>query len=77
VNVLICGGISDFTGRLLMGNGIQIIPMVSGGAEEVLNHFVKGNLDVKTMSISPVRETSRYRGRGGRHRRRGSVSTKR
>ena len=77
VNVLICGGISDFTGRLLMGNGIEIIPMVSGEAEEVLNHFVRGNLDVKTTSISPVRETGKYRGRRGRHRRRGSVFTKR
>ena len=77
VNVLICGGISGFTVRLLMGNGIEVIPMVSGEAEEVLNHFVKGNLDVKTTSVLPVRETGRYRGRGGRHRRRGSVFTKR
>ena len=76
VNVLICGGISDFTGRLLLGNGIEIIPMVSGEAEDVLNHFVEGNLDVKT-SVSPVREIGGYRGRGGRHRRRGSIFRKR
>ncbi len=42
VNVLICGGINGFFVRLLMGNGIEVICMVSGEAEEVLNHFIDG-----------------------------------
>lgn len=77
VHVLICGGISDFAGRLLIGNGIKVIPMVSGEAEEVLNHFVKGNLDVKTAPLPPARERGRYREGRGRRRRRGSVFIKR
>jgi len=77
VNVLICGGVSNFTGRLLMSNGIEVIPMVSGEAEEVLNHFVKGNLDVKIAPITPAKETGRYRGGRGGYRRRGSVFKKR
>ena len=72
VNVLICGGISDFTVRLLMGNGIEVISMVSGEAEEVLNHFINGNLDVATIPIFPRRITGRYRGRRGRCRSRGN-----
>ena len=77
VTVLICGGISNFTGRLLMSNGIEVIPMVSGEADEVLNHFIKGNMDVKKAPITPAKETGRYSGRRGRYRRRGSVFTKR
>ena len=77
VNVLLCGGISDFAGRLLVGNGIEVFPMISGEAEEVLNHFIKGNLDVKRTSVSIERGTGRYRGRRGRYRRRRSVFTKR
>ncbi len=66
VNVLICGGISIFFVRLLMGNGIEVISMVSGEAEEVLNHFVNGNLDTETTSISPMRITGTHRVRRGR-----------
>lgn len=68
VNVLICGGINGFFVRLLMGNGIEVICMVSGEAEEVLNHFIDGNLDVATTSISPMKITGRHRGRRGRFR---------
>ena len=65
VNVMICGGISVFFVRLLMGNGIEVIPMVSGEAEEVLNHFINGNLGVATTPISPMRRTGMHRGRRG------------
>ena len=62
VNVLICGGINGFFVRLLMGNGIEVICMVSGEAEEVLNHFIDGNLDVATTPTSPMKITGRHRG---------------
>lgn len=71
VNLLICGGISDFVGRLLVGNGIEIIPMIYGEAEEALNHFVKGHLNGKRRSLSIATESGRYRGGRGRHRKRG------
>ena len=68
VNVLICGGINGFFVRLLMGNGIEVIPMVSGEAEEVLNKFINGNLDVATTTTSQMKITGRHRGRRGRCR---------
>jgi predicted Fe-Mo cluster-binding NifX family protein len=45
VNVMICGGISHFSQRLIVDKGIDLIPMVSGEAEEVLTLFINGNLD--------------------------------
>ena len=44
VKVLICGGISSFCHRLIVDNGIRIIPMIQGEIEEVLNHFINGSL---------------------------------
>jgi len=66
VDVLICGGISEFFVRLLMSNGIEVIPMVSGEAEEVLHLFINGNLDLVTTPIPLVRRFGRHRGRRGR-----------
>ena len=42
VTVLICGGISNFSVRLLSDNGIKVIPMVAGEIEDVLEQFVDG-----------------------------------
>ena len=44
VKVLICGGISSFCHRLIIDNGIRVIPMIQGEIEEVLNRFISGNL---------------------------------
>ena len=63
VDVLICGGISEFFVRLLMSNGIEVIPMVSGEAEEVLHLFINGNLDAATTPIPSARRFGRHRGR--------------
>ena len=63
VNVLICGGISDFSVRLLMGNGIEVIPMVAGEVEDVLNLFINDNL---TSAIIPIVSGRRYAHRPGR-----------
>lgn len=41
VDKVICNGIDDFSSRLLQGMGINVIPLVSGEAEEVLNNYVK------------------------------------
>jgi predicted Fe-Mo cluster-binding NifX family protein len=51
VNVLICGGISTFAQRLAVANGIDVIPMVQGEIEEVLNLFMGGDLG---SAIIPV-----------------------
>ena len=66
VNVLICGGINNFSVRLIMGNGIEIIPMVQGEVEEVLNLFINGDLNSSIMPVMQGRRTIRHRGRKGR-----------
>ena len=71
VNVLICGGISEFSARLLMGNGIEVIPMVIGEVEEVLNLFIDGNLHSVIIPIIPRVGYGYHRGRRGRRGRGG------
>ena len=44
VHVLICGAISRSLAALLAGEGIEIIPLVSGSVEEVLTSYLNGNL---------------------------------
>lgn len=44
VDILICGAISRPFLRMLMASGINIIPEISGHAEEVLEAYLKGNL---------------------------------
>lgn len=68
VNVLLCGGISDFSVRLLIGNGIEVIPMVTGEVEGVLNLFINGNLHSVIIPIIPRMEYGYHRGRRGRCR---------
>jgi predicted Fe-Mo cluster-binding NifX family protein len=63
VNVLICGGISTFTRRLAVGNGIDVIPMVQGEIEEVLNLFMGGDL---SSAIIPISSGKGYRHQGKR-----------
>ena len=69
VTVVICGGISNFSIRLLAENGMQVIPMVTGELEEVLNQFVNGHLDTAPMSFSQKGKSARYRLRKGKCRR--------
>ena len=66
INVLICGGIHNFSQRLIIGNGINVIPMVQGEVDEVLDLFIKGNLSSSAASTIPgkrFRRNSRRRGR--------------
>ena len=71
VNVLICGGISDFSMRLLMGNGIEVIPMVAGEVEDVINLFINGNLNAAIIPIVSGRGYSHHPGRRGRFKGKG------
>jgi len=73
VNVLICGGISTFAQRLAVGNGIDVIPMVQGEIEEVLNLFMGGDL---TRAIIPVSSAKGYRHHGKRSKGPGRKSKK-
>ena len=44
VAVLICGGISDTSARLLRENSIEVIPWVRGEIDEALSSFMQGTL---------------------------------
>lgn len=44
VNVLICGGISNFYANLVEARRIEIVPFATGTVEEVLNAFINGNI---------------------------------
>ena len=44
VNVLICGAISHPFARMLIASGIDVIPEISGLAEEVLSAYLQGDL---------------------------------
>jgi predicted Fe-Mo cluster-binding NifX family protein len=68
VDLLICGGITDFTVRLLLGNGIQVVPMVAGEIEEVLEKLINGDFDSATTPASYPLTTGRYHTRKGRYR---------
>jgi predicted Fe-Mo cluster-binding NifX family protein len=68
VNVLICGGISNFSIRLLLENGIQVVPMIAGELEEVLNQFIDGHLDTPPMPFSRTVKGGGYRMQKGRCR---------
>jgi predicted Fe-Mo cluster-binding NifX family protein len=43
VDKIICGGISNFTQQLLLGNGITVAPGITGEVEDVLKLFLQPN----------------------------------
>jgi predicted Fe-Mo cluster-binding NifX family protein len=44
VNILICGGISDFYANHIEARGIKIVPFAAGSVDEVLEAYVNGNI---------------------------------
>jgi len=45
VDVLICGGVENTFEDMLKANGIRVISWVSGGVEELLVKYLKGELE--------------------------------
>ena len=58
VNVLICGGISDFYASLVEAHRIQIVPFATGTVDEVLKAYMSGNIYRKDYRM-PGCETNR------------------
>lgn len=71
VHVLICGGISDFSVRLLLGNGVEVIPMVAGEVEYVLNLFINDKVHSAIIPRASGRGYTYHPGRRGRCRGKG------
>jgi predicted Fe-Mo cluster-binding NifX family protein len=44
VNILICGGISEFYANLIEARGIKIVPFAAGAVDEVLEAYIDGNI---------------------------------
>ncbi len=44
VNVLICGGISEFYANLIEARGIKIVSFVAGDIDEILEAYVNGDI---------------------------------
>ena len=68
VAVVICGAISNFSVRLLSENGIEVIPLVAGETEDVLEQFVIGHLVAPPMSFPQTGKGGRYGSRKGKCR---------
>jgi predicted Fe-Mo cluster-binding NifX family protein len=67
VDTLICGGINAFTIRLLDWRNVQVVSPASGDVEDVLQHFLRGELDITFAPLCPARVRGRYH--GGKERR--------
>jgi len=79
IETLICGAVSGFVFRMFQHHGIQVIGGVIGEAQDVLHHYVNGNLRAGAILHTPgwrssgafcsTRETckrKRMRNRGSR-----------
>jgi predicted Fe-Mo cluster-binding NifX family protein len=64
VEVLVCGGISPYLGRLIAGQGIRVVSGVRGDAEEVLRAYSRGRIPSPAYTL-PGWRGGRRRGRGG------------
>jgi len=67
-NVLICGAISRPLASMLASYGIQVVPFVSGDAEEVLSTYLSGGLrdpNIAPRFLMPGCRRRRFRGHRG------------
>jgi predicted Fe-Mo cluster-binding NifX family protein len=44
-DVLICGNIDGFSGRMIVGRGVRLIPRIIGETEGVIKKFLSGELE--------------------------------
>ena len=58
IETLICGAVSGFVFRMFQHHGIQVIGGVIGNAQDVLYHYVKGNLRAGAVLHSPAPKRS-------------------
>jgi predicted Fe-Mo cluster-binding NifX family protein len=70
VTTLVCGAISRPLESLLTARGIDVIPRVCGGVDEVLGAFSSGNLQSEQFAMPGCCNQRRRRQRGWRSRER-------
>jgi predicted Fe-Mo cluster-binding NifX family protein len=64
VDILICGAVSRPFSRMIMASGIDLIPEISGNAEEILKAYLEGNLFHSTFLMPGCKRYRLSRGRG-------------
>lgn len=67
IDVLLCGGVSDWLARQVESQGIRLVPWLAGNVEDVLRAFADGGLPDRRFAMPG----SWGKGRGWRLRRRG------
>jgi predicted Fe-Mo cluster-binding NifX family protein len=71
VDVLLCGAISRQSERLISALGIEIVPFLSGAADEVLEAYLSGHLMNECFLLPGCRRAGWCRGERGMKRRGG------
>jgi len=72
VDVLICGAVSWPLEAMLTNAGIRVMAYICGQADQILEAFVSGQLNVQDSLMPGCRgRRRRFRGQGGRGRGRG------
>jgi predicted Fe-Mo cluster-binding NifX family protein len=66
VNTILCGGISDFSQRLIAANAIEVIPMVQGEVEEVLDLFINNKLTTAIIPAVQGKRSKHHHGKKGK-----------
>jgi len=70
VEVLICGAISAFALRMLMNNGIRVIPMISGEIDKIIKLYIQGQFNIERFRMLWGRFCRHFPGRRKRWRHR-------
>jgi predicted Fe-Mo cluster-binding NifX family protein len=65
VSVLICGAISEYPARVLENEALELIPFISGNANEVLNTLAKGKSIVPVFLMPGCRRRNLMRSKTG------------
>ena len=60
VDVVICGGVSNFLQNLLQEQNIRVIPWITGEAQKALDLFMRGSLESGTMVCQGRRKRWRF-----------------
>ena len=64
IQALICGAISEVFARMVEASGIQLIPFITGGIDDVLNAYINGNLQTRAFWMPGYGLQRRRRFRG-------------
>lgn len=64
VDVLICGAISRPLAEMIVSSGVELVPFISGAAEDVVAAYKNGNVRNAAFCMPGCRSAGGRRGRG-------------